>query len=67
MPEAYPLPLRPILMPKVWGGRRLSALGKSLPAAGTAGELIGESWELADLGATSAGGGDGPVRFHLRA
>jgi mannose-6-phosphate isomerase len=63
MPEAYPFLLRPILMPKVWGGRRLSALGKSLPEAGSApgshAALIGESWELADLGATSAGGGGG--------
>lgn len=42
-------------MPKVWGGRRLAKLGKNLPAN----ENIGESWELADLAATSASGGGG--------
>lgn len=57
MPNAdpYPLILRPILKPKVWGGRRLEALGKALPDDGP----IGESWELADLGSTSASGGGG--------
>jgi mannose-6-phosphate isomerase len=50
-----PLVLTPILKPKVWGGRRLEALGKALPP----GEAIGESWELADLGSTSASGGGG--------
>lgn len=53
----YPLVLEPILKEKVWGGRRLSDLGKDLPE----GMMYGESWELADLDATSAdgGGGDG--------
>ncbi len=52
----YPLFFEPILKPKVWGGRALERLHKALPA----GENIGESWEIADLGATSpdAGGGD---------
>lgn len=50
-----PLILTPILKPKVWGGRRLERLGKALPP----GEAIGESWELADLGSTSASGGGG--------
>jgi mannose-6-phosphate isomerase len=40
-----PLQFTPILVPKVWGGRRLAALGKNLPPDAT----IGESWELADL------------------
>lgn len=40
-----PLTFRPLLKPKVWGGRRLERYGKLLPA----GELIGESWEVADL------------------
>ena len=39
------LTFAPILVPKVWGGRRLEALGKHLPA----GVDIGESWEIADL------------------
>ncbi len=50
-----PLVLAPILMEKVWGGTRLAALGKPLPP----GKNIGESWELADLSATSASGGGG--------
>ncbi len=49
-----PLILSPILMPKVWGGRRLAALGKPLPQG-----PVGESWEVADLGTTSASGGGG--------
>jgi mannose-6-phosphate isomerase len=39
-----PLLLEPRLLPKPWGGRRLAAWGKALPA----GEAIGESWELFD-------------------
>lgn len=53
--KAYPLVTEPILKEKVWGGRRLEALGKALPE----GLKIGESWELADLLATSADGGGG--------
>lgn len=41
----YPLAFHPILKPRVWGGRSLEALGKSLPD----GVAVGESWELADL------------------
>lgn len=55
MISPYPLVFTPILLEKVWGGTRLSKLGKSIPA----GKLIGESWELADLGATSASGAGG--------
>jgi len=43
--KPYPLLFDPLLKPKVWGGRTLERFGKTLPA----GELIGESWELADL------------------
>lgn len=39
------LTLEPILVPKPWGGRALERFGKALPA----GQLIGESWEVADL------------------
>lgn len=39
------LTFEPILVPKPWGGRSLERFGKVLPA----GELVGESWELADL------------------
>ncbi len=46
-----PLQFHPILVPKVWGGRRLETLGKALPE----GEAVGESWEVADLP------GDGPT------
>ncbi len=41
----YPLKFKPRLVEKMWGGRRLSALGKPLPP----GKLIGESWELYDF------------------
>jgi len=43
--KPYPLLFQPILKEKVWGGRNLAGLGKTLPA----GTPIGESWELADL------------------
>ncbi|HYE02640.1 MAG TPA: class I mannose-6-phosphate isomerase [Phycisphaerales bacterium] len=57
----HPLTLAPILLPKVWGGRRLVRLGKPLPPA----ELIGESWELADLEQTSLSGAGGGARRSL--
>ena len=44
-----PLVLDPILVPKPWGGRRLTMLGKRPPEGGEAGTLYGESWEVADL------------------
>lgn len=43
--EAYPMVFTPILKERVWGGRRLAELGRTLPD----GIRIGESWELADL------------------
>ena len=49
----YPLLLEPIYKEKVWGGRSLERLGRTLP--GGAETRIGESWELADLDATSPG------------
>lgn len=55
MTRPYPLVFEPILMEKVWGGRRLARYGKSL----TPGTNYGESWELADLAATSVSGGGG--------
>lgn len=50
----YPLLFAPIFKDKVWGGRALEALGKTLPPGN-----IGESWELADLDSTSVSGGGG--------
>jgi len=44
------LTFTPLLVPKIWGGRRLEGWGKTLPEG-----AIGESWEVADLP------GDGPV------
>lgn len=62
--KPYPLVTEPIFKEKVWGGRRLEALGKHLPPA----VLIGESWELADLSSTSAdGGGGGEARSMIAA
>lgn len=58
-----PMVLEPILKPKVWGGRRLAAYGKALPE-----EMahVGESWEVADLDATSPdGGGGGEARSRI--
>ena len=53
----YPLVFEPIYKEKVWGGRSLEKLGRSLP--GGSETLIGESWELVDLSTTSASGGGG--------
>ncbi len=39
---AYPYRLRPVVKPKIWGGRNLEqVLGKQVPS----GEMIGETWE----------------------
>jgi mannose-6-phosphate isomerase len=58
-PLPYPLLFEPVLLPKVWGGDRLSRFGKRVKQ----GEKIGESWEVADLASTSASGaGGGSVR-----
>ena len=53
----YPFLLEPIYKEKVWGGRSMERFGRTLPGASDAG--IGESWELADLDATSPSGGGG--------
>jgi mannose-6-phosphate isomerase len=50
-----PLIFAPIFKEKVWGGRALERLSKPLPPSVN----IGESWEIADLAATSADGGGG--------
>lgn len=55
----YPLLLRPMLFPKVWGGDRLARFAKAVRS----GDRIGESWEVADLDSTSASGAGGaPAR-----
>jgi len=51
----YPLKFKPIYKEKVWGGRSLEHLGRSLPP----GKAIGESWELVDLNQTAVSGGGG--------
>jgi len=53
----YPLLLEPIYKEKVWGGRTLERFGRTLPGGPTT--LVGESWELVDLAATSPSGGGG--------
>ena len=53
----YPLRFEPIYKEKVWGGRTLEKLGRTLP--GDEKTPIGESWELADLSQTSPSGGGG--------
>jgi mannose-6-phosphate isomerase len=58
MPHSlYPLKFRPIYKEKIWGGRALEKLGRTLPGRGDAG--IGESWELSDLPHSSPTGGGG--------
>lgn len=61
MSAAYPLLFQPIYKDKVWGGRALEKIGKSLPPALN----IGESWELADLDSTSVSGGGGGAAHSL--
>ena len=53
----YPLVFKPIYKEKVWGGRTLERIGRTLP--GGPETAIGESWEVADLGQTSVSGGGG--------
>ena len=48
----YSLLFEPLFKEKVWGGRELLRFGKQLPDDA----LIGESWELADLPESIAGG-----------
>lgn len=61
----YPLVFEPVILEKVWGGRALEKLGKHLPKPGV---NYGESWELADMDATSASGaGGGGVRSVIAA
>lgn len=55
MERPYPLTFEPILKEKVWGGTRLARYGKRLGP----GRRYGESWEVADLAATSSSGGGG--------
>lgn len=54
----FPLRCRPLYKAKIWGGRGLErVLGKVLPP----GELIGESWEVADVPAGCSSIADGPL------
>ncbi|MGB1657689.1 MAG: type I phosphomannose isomerase catalytic subunit [Longimicrobiales bacterium] len=59
----YPLLLAPIYKEKVWGGRTLERFGRALP--GGPETPIGESWELADLAATSPSGGGGEAAYSV--
>lgn len=59
----YPLVFQPIYKEKVWGGRTLEQLGRTLPGGPNVG--IGESWELADLDQTSPSGGGGGAAYSV--
>lgn len=59
----YPLKFSPIYKEKVWGGRTLEKIGRTLP--GDSGTKIGESWELVDLSTTSVSGGGGGAERSL--
>ncbi len=61
--ELYPLLFTPIYKEKVWGGRSLEQLGRTLP--GKPATRIGESWELADLSTTSVSGGGGSAEHSV--
>ena len=56
-PEIYPLKFHPIYKTKVWGGRTLEKIGRTLPGDPT--QKVGESWEIADIAQTSVSGGGG--------
>ncbi|MHC4976345.1 MAG: type I phosphomannose isomerase catalytic subunit [Planctomycetota bacterium] len=58
MSDLQPLRFTPLLLPKVWGGDRLRCYGKDVRE----GDRIGESWEIADLSATSPSGGGGDAK-----
>lgn len=53
-----PLHLRPHLVVKPWGGRRLADLGRDLPPD----EPVGESWDVADLAPEETSQGDAASR-----
>jgi mannose-6-phosphate isomerase len=54
-----PLTFHPILMPRIWGGRRLEAeFGKKLPAN----KRIGESWEIVDREEAQSVVSSGPLK-----
>ncbi|MBI5724353.1 MAG: class I mannose-6-phosphate isomerase [Planctomycetes bacterium] len=56
--DLYPYKFHPIYKAKIWGGRNLERLfGRPLPE----GQLIGESWELTDLGADVSVVAEGPL------
>ncbi|MEM1354152.1 MAG: type I phosphomannose isomerase catalytic subunit [Planctomycetota bacterium] len=62
-PPLYPLAFNPIYKDKVWGGRKLESIGRTLPGDSNVG--IGESWELVDLATTSASGGGGSAEHSV--
>lgn len=53
--QPYPILCEPVLLDKVWGGDALASFGKAVNPGAT----IGESWEVADLAATSSSGAGG--------
>lgn len=57
-PLNFPMRCRPLMKPKIWGGRGLERiLGKTLPPD----EPIGESWEVADVPQGTSSIADGPL------
>lgn len=58
MSELYPLQFRENLKEKIWGG---DAMGRLLGKGVTAGQKIGESWEVSDHGVDSSVVCNGPL------
>jgi len=56
--DLCPVVFQPRLLNKLWGGRRLEALGKALPP----GAAVGESWEVYDDEQGSAPASSGPAQ-----
>ena len=64
MIKPYPLLCAPLLMPRIWGGRRLAdAFGQQPPSGGQppAAGPIGEAWLAADLPEGSSSIANGPL------
>ncbi|MFW6138863.1 MAG: type I phosphomannose isomerase catalytic subunit [Spirochaetota bacterium] len=56
--QLYPLKFDPIYKPYIWGGTKLSRLGKRI----NPGEIVAESWEISDHGRDISTAKNGPLK-----